>query len=233
MRTTLPNIEFLEESSYRVYHQNLYAETLDRYVTQGCHWLDIGAGCRIHGGWLLKQEMLAARPARLVGCDVLSGHLNKNPYLTDRVASPADRLPFADQSFDVVSANMVLEHLAEPSVVFHEARRVLKPGGRFVFVTPHKRHPVVWLASLLLHPTTRSWLARFEGRNPNHIFPTQYRANTPATIADLSASVGFEPERIAVFASYPFAKGWLGKLETVTGRALGWKSNMLGVLRSH
>jgi len=229
---TVPNVEILTESSYRVYHQNLYAEVLSQHVIQGCHWLDIGAGSRIHGGWLTKQESLASRPARLVGCDLLHNHLNENHFLTDRVACQADGLPFADRTFDIVSANMVLEHLTAPSFVFKEARRVLKPGGRFIFMTPHKGHPIIWLASVLLHATTRSWLARFEGRDPKHIFPTRYRANTPRRVIALAAEAGFEAERLVLFASHPFAKGWLGKVETMAGRLLGWRSNMLGVLRS-
>lgn len=45
---------------------------------------------------------------------------------------------------------MVLEHLENPRLVFQEIARVLAPGGRFLFVTPKKRGPLVAIASVVL-----------------------------------------------------------------------------------
>jgi len=54
---------------------------------------------------------------------------------SDFVVSPVDRLPFADDSFDYVTAVHVLEHLddEELKAAVEEIGRVLRPGG-FVFV---------------------------------------------------------------------------------------------------
>ena len=55
----------------------------------------------------------------------------------------ADALPFPDESFDLVVCNAVIEHLhGIHKQLFAEVRRVLAPGGSFVFTTPN-------LASLL------------------------------------------------------------------------------------
>jgi len=51
-------------------------------------------------------------------------------------AAAAERLPFADATFDAVLATLMLHHLPRPvrRECVHEARRVLKPGGRMLAV---------------------------------------------------------------------------------------------------
>jgi ubiquinone/menaquinone biosynthesis C-methylase UbiE len=51
-----------------------------------------------------------------------------------RVAA-ADRLPFADGSFDLALASFVLQLVPHRPSVLREIRRVLRPGGRFVALT--------------------------------------------------------------------------------------------------
>lgn len=66
--------------------------------------------------------------ARMV--DVARSHY---PQVTFQEAD-AEQLPFGEATFDAVVSNFVIHHLARPDVVFGEARRVLRPGGRFAFV---------------------------------------------------------------------------------------------------
>lgn len=65
-----------------------------------------------------------------------------------------DRLPFADQSFDIVTSFQVIEHLVDSSRFLSEILRVIRPGGRAIFTTPN--------GPLRLHPGTRPW-------NPFHV----------------------------------------------------------------
>jgi 2-polyprenyl-6-hydroxyphenyl methylase/3-demethylubiquinone-9 3-methyltransferase len=51
------------------------------------------------------------------------------------VAGDAREVPFADDSFDVVCAMDLLEHVDEPERIVAEAARVLVPGGLFFFHT--------------------------------------------------------------------------------------------------
>ncbi len=44
-------------------------------------------------------------------------------------------LPYADNSFDVIVSDQVLEHLANPAIALAEAHRVLKPGGIAIHTT--------------------------------------------------------------------------------------------------
>ncbi len=53
----------------------------------------------------------------------------------DILSGRAEKLPFADSSFDLVIANSVLEHVQNPDLVFREVKRVLKRGGAFYIST--------------------------------------------------------------------------------------------------
>jgi SAM-dependent methyltransferase len=52
----------------------------------------------------------------------------------DVVQAPAGRLPFEDGSFDTAVFTLVLCTVPDPRAALSEAARVLKPGGRLLFV---------------------------------------------------------------------------------------------------
>jgi SAM-dependent methyltransferase len=54
-----------------------------------------------------------------------------------RWADLDEPLPFEEETFDVVVAGELLEHLRDPGRLVAEARRVLRPGGTFVASVPN------------------------------------------------------------------------------------------------
>jgi ubiquinone/menaquinone biosynthesis C-methylase UbiE len=50
------------------------------------------------------------------------------------VNAPAEELPFEDDSFDIAVAALVLCTVSDPRRAVDEVARVLKPGGRFIFM---------------------------------------------------------------------------------------------------
>lgn len=52
-------------------------------------------------------------------------------------ADVQQHLPFADESFTSIDCQHVIEHVVDPLFLLRECRRVLKPRGRAVFVTPN------------------------------------------------------------------------------------------------
>lgn len=48
-----------------------------------------------------------------------------------------DKMPFENQSFDMVIAVEVMEHIHDHEVFFRECNRILKKGGKLVFSTPN------------------------------------------------------------------------------------------------
>lgn len=55
------------------------------------------------------------------------------PLTPEIVHAPAERIPFADDTFDVVAGTLVLCEPEDPALVLAEVARVLKPGGHFLF----------------------------------------------------------------------------------------------------
>jgi SAM-dependent methyltransferase len=96
-----------------------------------------------------------------------------------------------DGVFDVVRANMVVEHLMAPGAVFAEVQRVLRPGGQFNFVTPNLNSPYMRAAAHTPDGVKRMLARVFEGRAENDVFPTTYRMNTEPSLRAQPNAQGF------------------------------------------
>lgn len=95
--------------------------------------LDVGCGT----GRLLAALHERLPLARLTGLDLAPNMLRQAaarlPADVRLVSGDAEQLPFADASFDLVVSTSTFQWLHCLDVCFGEVRRVLRPGGRFVF----------------------------------------------------------------------------------------------------
>jgi SAM-dependent methyltransferase len=110
---------------------------------KGLDVLEIGAGAAQCSRWLASQ---GARPVALdVSHRQLQHALRISEHGATRVplvTADASVLPFRDGSFDLAcSAYGAVPFVADPVKVFREVRRVLRPGGRWIFSVTH---PIRW-----------------------------------------------------------------------------------------
>jgi SAM-dependent methyltransferase len=169
---------------------------LDRALTPGAVALEAGCGrtTRLHG--------YRDRIVRLVGVDRDEEAGRSNPYLDEFLAADLNEpLPFAADSFDLVYANFVVEHLERPALTFAEWRRVLRPGGHLVLLTSNRANPLVAAAERLPERLRLVIKRRGAGAAAEDVYPTRYLANTPQLLARTAAAAGFEPVSVEFVAT--------------------------------
>ena len=95
--------------------------------------LDVACGT----GMVLKR-LTNTTAAHVVGIDISPEMLSGARRLVDRaglrdrvnlVRAGAERLPFADATFDAVTFTYLMRYVEDPAVTIREIARVLKPGG--------------------------------------------------------------------------------------------------------
>jgi SAM-dependent methyltransferase len=120
--------------------RRVLGEVLDRIALRpGSHLLDAGCGSG------RELDELAAR-GRVAGVDlspvaVASARARGH---ADVHCAPIEHLPFADETFDLVTCLDVIEHTPDDRDALAELRRVTRPGGLLVVTVP--AYPSLWSA---------------------------------------------------------------------------------------
>jgi SAM-dependent methyltransferase len=161
--------------------------------------LDIGCG---HG---LIHPYLRDAGCRLTGIDVAENAIamarRRNPHV-DYDVYDGSRLPYADETFDVLFTIGVMHHVAvdQRNTFVSEARRVLRRGGIFVIFEHNKLNPLVrWIVARI--PLDR-----------NAVLLTGWRTQ------ELVRNAGFREIDCRYILFFPFEAAPLRKVE----RYLGW-----------
>jgi SAM-dependent methyltransferase len=164
--------------------------------------LDLGCG-----GGLLFPHDYRGQQRRVVGVD-LDDAIWQNRIVDDGVVAVAEKLPFADGSFDLVYSRYVFEHLPDPGEALREIARVLAPGGHCIILTPNIRHYVPLIARLTPTGFHKLFNSRLRRRAEADTFPTLYRANTAGTLTRLAARAGMAPASVQLIETRPNYLMW-------------------------
>ncbi|MBC7370439.1 MAG: 3-demethylubiquinone-9 3-O-methyltransferase [Bdellovibrionaceae bacterium] len=178
-------------------------ERLKKHFPDG-EVLDVGCGA----GFL--SNALARENFRVTGVDLSessleTAHRHDHTGNVRYVTADAFHLPFADQSFDVVTAMDFLEHVEDPEGVIKEFSRVLRPGGIFVFHTFNRN----WLAYLVIIKAVE-WLVK---NTPRHMHVLRLFIK-PSEVTEYCAKAGLKVQEMSgikpVFRSIPVSKIFSG-----------------------
>ncbi len=97
--------------------------------------LDLGSGT----GYCIDGLLARYRKAEVVALDIalpMLRHARRRGRWLRRprcVCADAERLPFADDSFDLVFSNLMMQWCVDLDATFAELRRVIRPGGLLLF----------------------------------------------------------------------------------------------------
>jgi SAM-dependent methyltransferase len=133
-----------------------------------------------------------------------------------------DRLPWPDGSMDAITCMHLIEHLHDLDLLLREVARLLKPGGRAYFETPHPR--------TLALPSLRGQFTLNFYDDPTHV-----QLVTMEALAQQTRSVGMEVECSGTSRNWLFAAAHLmlfffppsRKKFTARAHWLGWSAFLI------
>ncbi len=188
--------------------------------------LEIGAGT----GYFSLNLLQLGAIERSTATDISPGMLETLRATADRlglevatVRAEAERLPFADESFDLIFGHAVLHHIPDLRRAFAEFHRLLRPGGTVAFCGEPSRYgdriaAIPKRAGLLAAPAWRrvvrapaaAWVNGGPGEDGHELEPeVDVHAFAPAQLRALADDAGFESVHLRGEELLANAYGWL------------------------
>ena len=154
------------------------------HISEKSAVLEVGAGPSNQ-----TSEFLSGISKQLIGLDI-DEEVKGNKFLSKAYTYDGKLFPFDDECFDAVVSDYVLEHVENPVLLCNEIRRVLAPGGVFIFRTPNIYHYIPMLSRFL-----PMWLSNWSRNLPadaHDPYPTVYKFNSAAQYRRILNETGFE-----------------------------------------
>lgn len=205
--------------------------------SSGGRVLDLGCGDGLFLAELDRIQNLSARGWELHGVDYSPAVLadaRRRPF-TFKQCNLEEGIPYADNSFDVVTAGEVIEHVYDPDRLLREAHRVLRANGHVLLTTPNLQawynralfvagiQPVFYETSTKSSNIGAGPLARLK-RSPAPV--GHVRIFNRRALVDLLISESFRPVEVrgATFERLP---GVIGSLDRLFQRMPTLASNLV------
>ncbi len=197
-----------------------YEAVVNRLVTPGCRWLDVGGGKALFPISPRLSRELADRSGYVAGVDP-DKNLLQNPYLSERFVGLIEDYR-SEKPFDLATLRMVAEHIPDPGVLVSSLAKLVRPGGHVVVFTPFRWSPVS-IASSLIPSRWHSFFTRhLWNTRDEDVFPTFYRMNTRRVLLDYFEGGGFHEVAFRHLENCQVLQRWraTAELELILWRSL-------------
>lgn len=180
-----------EDHPYRVFEARV-----NRLLDANGTLLDAGCG---RTAPVLRTYI--GRAKRLIGVELVD--FTGVPDSIETYNTDLANIPIEDSSVDLIMSRSVFEHLQDPAAVYKEFARILKPGGKVVFLTANMWDYGTQVARLVPNRFHARIVKNVEGRAEEDTFPTAYKTNTLSDVQNLAKLSGLKINSFEYLNQYP------------------------------
>ena len=168
----------------------IYYDLIDKEVSPNKTVLAVGCG---YNPFLKK---IFDRAKNTYGVDPDQQALSQNTFIKNKFIGTAENIPLENDSVDIITSEWVFEHISDADKAVREFYRVLRPGGKIIFLTPNAWNYNAFFIRLIpnkLHPFFTKLLYN---RLTEDTYPTTYALNSPLKIEKGFTKYGFKKEKL-------------------------------------
>jgi ubiquinone/menaquinone biosynthesis C-methylase UbiE len=138
-----------------------YSGLIPFHELAGRDVLEVGCGTGVHARLLAEAGAhVTAIDLTPTAVELTRRRLELHGLEAEVLETDAEQLPFADASFDFVWSWGVIHHSHDTDRAIREIARVLRPGGRFVFMVYHRSSITFWVNYVLIRGVLLGGLLR-------------------------------------------------------------------------
>lgn len=169
---------------------SIYRNSVDSNTYEHTRILDFGCG------HVDLMKSIYSRTPYVYGIEPSEYTLRKNVTIKNKVVGFAESIPFPSNFFDLAVSAWVIEHINDPPGVFLDIHRVLKPGGKLIFLTPNSWNYITWINRIIPNRMHDLLTRRLYNREEKDTYPVRYKMNSIVKIESILSSLGFRRRQI-------------------------------------